>query len=161
MKAPRPGKELAIRTTDGCRASRQWPKLGFKNLAMDVNVKLLESPDGKNHLIIIVRGLIDAEGLEEIFRQVTEIIQHHFDCRILIDFEKANLRMNPKDIDKLVHRLGPDLRLGNIKIALVSPAETGDSEHVKVLSESLRREDLTTAVFQNAKEAVSWLISTM
>jgi hypothetical protein len=128
---------------------------------MDVNVKLLESPDGKNHLIIIVRGLIDAEGLEEIFRQVTEIIQHHFDCRILIDFEKANLRMNPKDIDELVHRLGPDLRLGNIKIALVSPAETGDSEHVKVLSESLRREDLTTAVFDNAKEAVGWLVNTL
>ena len=161
MKAPRPGKALACRTTDGCRASRQWPKLGFKNLAMDVNVKLLESPDGKNHLIIIVRGPIDAEGLEQIFWQVAEIIQQHFDCKILIDFEKASLRTNPNDIDELVHRLGPDLRLGNIKIALVFPGETGEPEPVKVLSESLCREDLTTAVFDNAKEAVSWLINTM
>jgi hypothetical protein len=128
---------------------------------MDVNVKLLESPDGKNHLIIIVRGLIDAAGLEEIFRQVTEIIQHHFDCRILIDFEKANLRIDPKDIDELVNQLGPDLRLGNIKIALVSPAETGEPEQVKVLSESLCREDLTTAVFNSAKEAVGWLVSSV
>ena len=161
MKAPRPGKALSGRTTDGCRALRQWPKLLFKHLAMDVNVKLLESPDGKNHLIIIVRGLIDAEGLEQIFHQVTEIIQQHFDCRILIDFEKANLRINPKDIDELVYRLGPDLRLGNIKIALASPGETREPEQVKVLSESLCREDLTTAVFDNAKEAVGWLVSTM
>jgi hypothetical protein len=159
MKALTAGKALGDQTTDGCRASRQWPRFVFENLAMDLNVKLLESPDGKNHLIIIVRGPIDAEGLEQIFRQVTEIIQHHFDCKILIDFEKASLRTNPNDIDELVHRLGPDLRLGNIKIALVFPGETGEPEQVKVLSESLCREDFTTAVFDNAKEAVSWLVS--
>lgn len=128
---------------------------------MDVNVKLLESPDGKNHLIIIVHGLIDAQGLEEILGHVTETIRRLFNCEVLIDFERANLRIDPNNIDELIHRLGPDLRFGNIKIALVSPGETGDSEQVKVLSESLRREDLTTAVFQNAKEAVSWLLSTM
>ena len=32
---------------------------------------------------------------------------------------------------------------------------------MKVLSESLCREDLTTAVFDNAKEAVSWLVAQM
>ena len=118
---------------------------------MDVKVKLLESPDGRNHLIIIVSGLIDAEGLEQIFRQVAEIIQHHFNCKILIDFEKANLRIDPKDIDELVHGLGPDLRLGNIKIALVSPAEIGEAEQVKVLSESLCREDLTSGGVRQRK----------
>jgi hypothetical protein len=128
---------------------------------MDFNVKLLESPDGRNHLIIISSGLIDAEGLERIFRQVAEIIQHQFNCTVLIDFERASLRIEPKDIDEVVHRLGPDLRLGNIKIALVSPGETGEPEQVKVLSESLCREDLTTAMFDNAKEAVSWLVSSV
>lgn len=128
---------------------------------MDVNVKLLESTDGKNHLIIIVHGLIEIEGLEEILRHVTETIQRLFDCEVLIDLEKANLRINPEDIDELIHRLGPDLRLGNIRIALVSPGETGEAERVKVLSESLWREDLTTAVFDNAKEAVGWLVNTL
>lgn len=161
MKAPRPDKAPGIRRTDGRGASRQWSKLIVKNSAMDVNIKLLESPHEKKHLIIIVHGLIDAQGLEEIFGHVTETIRRLFNCAVLIEFERANLRINPRDIDKLVHQLGSDLRLGNIKIALVSPEETGDSEHVKVLSESLRREDLTTAVFDNAKEAVSWLVSTM
>jgi hypothetical protein len=128
---------------------------------MDLNVKLLQSPEGRNDLIIIAGGLIDAEGLEQIFRQVAEIIQHQFDCTVLIDFEKASLRIEPKAIDESVHGLGPDLRLGNIKIALVSSTEIGESEQVKALSDSLYREDLKAAVFDNAKEAVSWLISTM
>jgi hypothetical protein len=58
---------------------------------MDLNVKLLQSPEGRNHLIIIAGGLIDAEGLERIFRQVAETIQRLFNCKVLIDFEKANL----------------------------------------------------------------------
>ena len=136
-------------------------KADFQNLVMDLNVKLLESPDGSNHLIIIISGPVDAEGFARIFRQVTEIILQHFNCKILIDFEKASLRIDTRDIDELVHRLGPDLRLGNIKIALVAPAETAEPEQVNVLSESLCREDLTTALFSNAKEAVGWLVSTV
>lgn len=128
---------------------------------MDVNVKLLKSPDGKNHLIIITSGLVDAEGLERIFRQVAEIIQYQFNCTILIDFERASLRIEPKDIDEVVHGLGPDLRLGNIKIALMSSAEGDDSEQLRVVSDSLCREDLRAAVFDNAKEAIIWLVGTM
>jgi hypothetical protein len=80
-------------------------------------------------------------------------------CTVLIDFERASLRIEPKDIDELIHGLGPDLRLGNIKIALVSSPEIGESEQLKVLSDSLCREDLKAAVFANANEAVGWLVS--
>jgi hypothetical protein len=128
---------------------------------MDINVKLLKSSDGRNHLIMIISGVIDADGLERIFRQVAETVQHQFNCTVLIDFEKASLRIEPKEIDETVHGLGPDLRMGNIKIALVSSAEIGESEQLKILSDSLCREDLTAAVFDNAKEAVSWLVSTV
>jgi hypothetical protein len=159
MEAPSVGKAPSGRRTACRRLSAQRPKVVFKNLAMDVNVKLLESPDGRNHLIVISSGLIDAEGLEQMFRQVAEIIQHQFNCTVLIDFEKASLRIDSKDIDELIHGLGPDLRLGNIKIALVSSSEIGESEQLQVLSDSLCREDLKAAVFTNAKEAVSWLVS--
>jgi hypothetical protein len=96
-----------------------------------------------------------------IFHQVAETIQQHFDCKVLIDFEKASLLIGPMDIDGVVHELGPDLRLGNIKIALVSPIETGESEQLKLLSDSLCGEDLRAAVFDNAKEAVHWLVDVM
>ena len=159
MEAPNVPKAPSGRRTGCRRVSAQWPKVVFKNLAMDVNVKLLESPDGRNHLIVISSGLIDADGLEQMFRQVAEIIQHQFNCTVLIDFEKASLRIDPKDIDELIHGLGADLRLGNIKIALVSSPEIGESEQLQVLSDSLCREDLKAAVFANAKEAVGWLVS--
>jgi hypothetical protein len=159
MEAPSVGKASSGRRTGCRRVSAQRPKVVFKNLAMDVNVKLLESPDGRNHLIVISSGLIDAEGLEWMFRQVAEIIQHQFNCTVLIDFEKASLRIDPKDIDELIHGLGSDLRLGNIKIALVASSEIGESEQLQVLSDSLCREDLKAAVFANAKEAVGWLVS--
>jgi len=161
MKASRVRKAPGYRRTVCQRVSKQWPKFIFRNLAMDLNVKLLRSSEGRNHLIIIVGGLVDTEGLERIFRQVAAIIHHLFNCKILIDFEKANLRIEPADIDELVNGLGPDLRLGNIKIALVSSPEIGESEQLKVLSDSLCREDLKAAVFDNAKEAVSWLVSTV
>ncbi|HEY7319223.1 MAG TPA: hypothetical protein VIE89_16785 [Candidatus Binatia bacterium] len=128
---------------------------------MEVNVKLLESPDGKNHLIIIVAGLVDIGGLERIFRQVAETIQRLFSCKVLIDFEKASLNFQTGTIDALVNELGPDLRLGNIKIALVRPGETSEPEQLTVLNDSLRREDLTAAIFNNAKEAVDWLVNTL
>jgi hypothetical protein len=128
---------------------------------MDLNVKLLQSPGGRNDLIIITGGLIDAEGLERIFRAVAETIQQLFGCKILIDFENANLRIEPADIDELVDRLGPELRLGNIEIALVSSAEITESEQLRALSDSLCREDLRAAVFDNAQAAVTWLIDMM
>jgi hypothetical protein len=160
MKASRVRKAPGYRRTVCQPGSKQWPKFIFRNLAMDLNVKLLRSSEGRNHLIIIAGGLVDADGLERIFRQVAEIIRQLFNCKILIDFENANLRIEPADIDELVNRLGPELRLGNIAIALMSSAEIAESEQLRVLSDSLCREDLRAAVFHNAQEAVLWLIDT-
>ena len=128
---------------------------------MDLNVKLLRSPEGRNHLIIIARGLIDVEGLKLIFRHAAETIQELFNCNVLVDFENANLTLSPPNIDVLISGLGPDLRLGNIKIALVSPAEIEEFEQLRVLCISLCREDLRAAVFDNPDEAISWLVDTM
>lgn len=132
-----------------------------ENLAMDLNVKLLRSPEGRNHLIIIARGLIDVEGLKLIFRHAAETIQELFNCNVLVDFENANLTLSPPNIDVLISGLGPDLRLGNIKIALVSPAEIEEFEQLRVLCVSLCREDLRAAVFDNPDEAIRWLVDTM
>jgi hypothetical protein len=129
-----------------------------ENLAMDLNVKLLRSPEGKNHLIIIARGLIDAEGLKLIFQHAAETIQELFNCNVLIDFENANLTLGPPDIDVLISELGPDLRLGNVKIALVSAAEIEEFKQLRVLCDSLCCEDLRSAVFDNPDEAIGWLV---
>ena len=161
MKVPTARKMSAEPSADGRRVSRKSPKSVFRSLAMDLNVKLLQSPEGANHLIIITGGIVDPEGLAQIFRQVAETIQRLFNCQVLIDFEKANLRLETAAIDELVNELGPDLRLGNVKIALVSPTETAGHEQFKALSDALITQDLTTAVFDNTKEAVGWLVGTV
>jgi hypothetical protein len=161
MKTSRVRKPAGCENADRHRVSRKWRNFIFRNIVMDLNVKLLQSPEGRNHLIIIAGGLIDTEGLERIFRQVAETVQRLFNCKVLIDLEKANLRPEPEAIDELVNELGPDLRHGNIKIALVSPAESDGSERLRVLNDSLISQDLTVAVFDNTKEAVAWLIDKM
>jgi hypothetical protein len=161
MKAWKAVKAPAVRLPIVAERQESGQSSFIRNLAMDLDVKLLQTPEGRNHLIVITRGQIDAEGLELILRQVAETIQELFNCKVLIDFENANLRLDPSDIDVLVNRLGPDLRLGNIKIALVSSPEIDEFEQLRVLCISLCREDLRAAVFDNPDEAISWLVDTM
>ena len=63
---------------------------------MDLNIKLLKSPDGENHLIIITGERIDAEGLKKIFRQVEDTTQFLLNCKVLVDLEDASLRIEHK-----------------------------------------------------------------
>jgi hypothetical protein len=126
---------------------------------MDLNIKLLKSPDGENHLIIITGELIDAEGLREIFRQVEETTQFLFNCKVLVDLENASLRIQPHEIHVLVHGLGCDLRHRKLRLALVSPPDIHTFEQLVLLSESLCSQGLRAAVFDNARQAVNWLIN--
>ena len=160
MEVPTTRKMVTIRVPISPGVKKVAEICFFRNLAMDLKVKSLRSPDGKNHLIIITGGLIDAEGLRRIFRQVAETIQHQFNCRVLIDFEKANLRLEPAVIDEVVNELGPELRLGHIKIALVVPAKSDESQRLQALSDALASQDLKATVFDNTKDAVTWLVDT-
>jgi hypothetical protein len=126
---------------------------------MDLNIKLLKLPDGENHLIIITGELIDAEGLKKIFRQVEDTTQFLLNCKVLIDLENASLRIEPQEIQVLVRGLGCDLWHRNIRLALVSPPDIHSFERLALLSESLCSQGLRAAVFDNAREAVNWLIN--
>jgi hypothetical protein len=125
---------------------------------MNLNIKLLKSPDGENHLIIITGELTDAEGLKKIFRQVEDTTQLLLNCKVLVDLEDASLRIEPQEIHTLVHGLGRDLSHRNIRLALVSPPDIRTFEQLALLSKSLCSQGLRTAVFDNARQAVSWLI---
>jgi hypothetical protein len=129
----------------------------FANSTMDLKIKLLEWPEGGNYLIVITRGLINAEGFERIFGKVAETSQALLDCRFLIDLEEATLTVEPLDIHLLVNGLGTDLRRHNNKIALVSSTDADDSARLRALSDSLRSLGLQIAVFDDARGAVAWL----
>ena len=126
---------------------------------MDLNIKLLKSPDGENHLIIITGERIDAEGLAEIFRQVEKTTEFLLDCNVLIDLEDASLRVSPADIDGVAHAVGSSLWRRNLKLALVSSPDLSTFEQLSLLSDSLRSLGLRVAVFDSARQAANWLIN--
>ena len=129
----------------------------FANSTMDLKIKLLEWPEGGNYLILIARGLINADGFEWIFGKVAETSQGVLNCRFLIDLEAATLIGEPFDTRLLINGLGADLRLHNNKIALVSSTDADDSARLRALSDSLRSLGLRIAVFDDARGAVALL----
>jgi hypothetical protein len=139
------------------RASRA-EEAAVKTLTMDLTIKLLQSPGGGNHLIIIAGGLIDLEGLERILRMVTETAESLLHCKVVIDFGDAHLRLVPPDLYRLVNELAPDLRQRVVKIALLSSAEVDASVQLSVLTDALHSENLRVAIFDNARDAVAWII---
>src|SRR5918996_1741995 len=129
----------------------------FANSIMDLKIKLLEWPEGGNYLILIARGLINAEGLERIFGKVAETSQGLLNCKFLIDLEGTTLTVEPFDTDLFVNGLGAGLRRHHSRIALVSSTDAADSARLRALSDSLRSLGLQIAVFDDARGAVAWL----
>jgi hypothetical protein len=117
---------------------------------------LLKLPRG-NYLIVVTRGLIDANGLEQIFRKVATTVHSLPDCKVLMDLADSSLRLGPLAIAMLVDGLGPDLLRPSIKIAVVSPTKIHEFEQLRMLCASLGDLGLKVAVLDNPKDAVAWL----
>ena len=105
--------------------------------------------------MVIARGLVDAERLEEIFREVSATSKSLLNCKVLIDLADARIRLALPDIDVLVNSLGRDLLRPKNQIAVVS--STKIDERLSLLSASLCSLGLKVAAFDDAKSAVAWL----
>jgi hypothetical protein len=125
---------------------------------MNLKIKLLQLPDRGNHLIVITGGIIDPAELEQIFRHVAEKTQSLLDCKVLIDLDTADLRLEPADLQDAFQTLAVDLSHRSIKMALVFSAGT-DEDRLDLLRASLCRAGLTVALFDDPKTAVAWLSS--
>ena len=124
---------------------------------MDLNIKLLQSPDG-NHLIIITSGPIDRESLEDMICRTLEATQPLANCKVLIDFEAANLVLSASDVRTVMSRLNRGAWSHNIRIALVSSPDIDRSEQLAVLKNSLSGLGLRVGLFVDSREGVNWLL---
>jgi hypothetical protein len=123
---------------------------------MNLKIKLLQLPARGNHLIVIAGGIIDPAALEQIFRQVEEETQSLLDCKILIDLDGADLRLEHVDLHGPFQALAADLSHRNIKMALVSSRGI-DADRLDLLRAYLCDAGVTVGVFDDAKSAVAWL----
>jgi hypothetical protein len=126
---------------------------------MDFHLKLVQLTEKGNHLIVITRGLVDGEGLAQIFRRITKATEALSECMIMIDLEDAELALQSGDFDAIAAQLDSDRWRAANKLALVS-SDTGKLDQLTALSQRLCDAGLSAAAFSEDKAAVEWLSGT-
>src|SRR6266480_3059662 len=85
------------------------PYLSGSEETMDFQIKLFSWPDRGNHVIMIVRGLIDTEGCNEMFRKIGEMTLPVLDCKVLIDLIDAKCELQQSEIVDFANGLKANL----------------------------------------------------
>ena len=124
---------------------------------MDYQIKLFHWPERGDHVIMIVRGYVDIEGLKVMFRKVGEMTASFSDCKVLIDLVDGTYRLCPAEIKAFVSEITPELWPVNTKIALVSTPQLQQHNQLLLLAASLSNRGFKVAAFYDSKSAVSWL----
>ena len=127
---------------------------------MSYQIKFLSWPESGNHIIVISRGAIDANGFKELFTRVDELVQPLPDCKILLDLEDAIYDLPEAQIDRIFDELNPDFWASNLKIAVVARATTAERDQLLRLSTRLSKMGIQVAVFYDTKAAIDWLSET-
>ena len=152
-----PSRENRAGSNHGGRRTKLRAGQNFLRVStVDLETKLLELSSG-NYLMVIARGQVDAEGLEEIFREVSATNKSRLNFKVLIDLADSRIRFALPDIDVLVNSLEHHLLHRNIQVTFLSSTEIHEFDRLSVLCASLRSLGLKVAAFDDAKSAVVWL----
>jgi hypothetical protein len=120
---------------------------------MHLQIKLFHWPDMLDDVTLIARGVMDVEGLKQIFRAALPFLN----CRLLIDLLEATYSLEPVEIDGFVNGLTRDLWPQVNKIALLSTPKIEQYAQLYLLSACLSNRGLKVRVFRDLKCAVDWL----
>jgi hypothetical protein len=124
---------------------------------MDFQLKVFSWPDRGNHLIMIIRGVMDAGGFAEIAREVAKATQSLQDCKVLIDLQDTTCSFETKALQTLVDGLKPDLWPPSNRVAIVSPREIEQYEQLMMLTSGLSKRGFKSAVFYDSAAGINWL----
>ena len=128
---------------------------------LDFQIKVLEWPQERNFVIVIVRGSLDTWGVEAIFREISERTRSLAHYRVLIDLVDAALyRLEPLQVRAYVNELTPDWRAHARQIALVSPSGWLEHQKLQMLAATLFEAVSRVMVFRDSQAATAWLSET-
>ncbi len=127
---------------------------------MDFQIKLFSWPERGNHLIMITRGLLDMDALEQIFQEVTTVTRALLDCKVVIDLQDAVCTLESTDIQAFINGRKAD-GWSSHKVAMLSPHEIEQYDQLFMLTSGLSKLGFKIAVFYDSKAAVSWLAETI
>jgi hypothetical protein len=131
---------------------KTYPNLDTKNARFNI-LKLSEG----TYLVVIACGKIDGEALLRIFRTVLELSSSLPQGKVLIDFEAAELRLQPSDVDLVFSTVWAGSESRRMEIAIVSSRRRDGADRLCHLKNSLRRAGVKAALFDNTRSAVAWL----
>jgi SpoIIAA-like len=127
----------------------------------DFQIKVLQWPQERNFVIVIVRGSLDTWGVEQIFREITERTRSLAHYKVLIDLVDATLYMlEPLQVRAYVNELTPDWRSRARQIALVSPSGWLEHQKLQMLASTLFEAVSSVRVFRDSQAATAWLSDT-
>lgn len=128
---------------------------------LDFQIKVLEWPQERNFVIVIVRGWLDTWGVEAIFREIAEKTRSLAHYKVLIDLVDATLyRLEPLQVRAYVNELTPDWRSHARQIALVAPSGSLEHEKLQMLASNLFEGVSSVVVFRDSQAAIAWLSET-
>ncbi|HEY2922168.1 MAG TPA: hypothetical protein VGK77_24570 [Candidatus Binatia bacterium] len=124
--------------------------------AMDLEIKFFHWPDfGKDHLVVILGGLIDAGGMKQILRRIADMTLHSPDCEVLIDLRKATCSLTSIDIYILAAE--PNVWPLKNKVALVSARDIDQYDQLLLLSSCVSNRGFNVTAFYDLDRALQWL----
>jgi hypothetical protein len=124
---------------------------------MNFQIKLFTWPKRGNHVIIIARGPMDAQGFKEMFRKIEEMTQALPDCKVLIDLVDTILKLGPGNADAFASGVASESVPPTVKIAMVGTHEVEQYDQLWTLVAGLSKGGLKVAAFYDSKVAISWL----
>ena len=128
---------------------------------MDFQIKLFSWPDRGNHLIMITRGVLDIEGIEQIFQEVVTATEPLRDCKVVVDLQDVTCTLERADIQAFVDGVATGALAFHNKIAIVAPRGIDQYDQLFILTSGLAKRGLKIAIFYDSKAAVTWLADTI
>lgn len=153
-----PGQALSRSRSLTLRSSQQPVQ---SSGMLDFQIKVLQWPQERNFVIVIVRGSLNTRGVEQIFREISERTRSLAHYKVLIDLVDATpYRLEPLQARAYLNELTPEWRSHARQIALVSPSGWLEHQQLQMLASTLYEEVSRVMVFRDSQAATAWLSET-
>jgi hypothetical protein len=126
-------------------------------LSMDSHVKLFTWSDAGNHLIVIVRGVLNSAEFKRLFKEITATTRPLNECKVLVDLSDATCVLELSEVEGLLEQLPFDSWPEGNKLALVSGAERNDPYQIYLLRAGLASRGIAVRAYRDSKIAIDWL----
>jgi len=124
---------------------------------MDLQLRLFRLHSEGTYLFLIAHGLMDIAGIKALFHEIAKGTQSLLYCKVLIDLNDANVRLDPAEVNAFIAGLKHDPWPSSNTVAFIVSPHLLELSTLMQLRTDLAQRGLKIAVFTNTKSAIDWL----